>query len=133
MTSDTIADILKHAPSVRCFAIASDDLARANSERAAQRLPKSERRQRARNEYNQWKRAVDSIIADAQTRPYDTIIERLNSLSLDAVSLTFDPDSADDMIDKMVKTIQLRPTLGIGVWEQFASDDLVFVWLWNDK
>jgi len=20
----------------------------------------------------------------------------------------------------------------IGIWEQFASDDLVFVWLWND-
>lgn len=133
MTSETIADILKHAPRVRCFAIASDDLARTNSEHAKKHLPRSQRRQAARNEYSRWKRAIDSIIDDAKTTPYATIIKRINLLPLDAVNLTFDADSAEDMIDKMALTIQLRPMLGIGVWEQFASDDLVFVWLWNDK
>lgn len=133
MISDTITNILKHAPKVRCFAIASDDLARTNSERATKHLPRTKRRQAARNEYNRWKRAIDSILDDAKTTPYDTIIERLTSLSLDAVNLTFDADSADKMIDKIAQAIQRRPTRGIGIWEQFASEDLVFVWLWNDK
>lgn len=133
MISDTITNILKHAPKVRCFAIASDDLARTNSERATKYLPRTKRRQAARNEYNRWKRAIDSILDDAKTTPYDTIIERLTSLSLDAVNLTFDADSADKMIDKIAQAIQRRPTRGIGIWEQFASEDLVFVWLWNDK
>lgn len=133
MTSDTITKIVKHVPRVRCFAIASDDLARTNSQHATKRLPKSKRRQAARNEYNRWKRAIDSIIDDAETTAYETIVERLNSLPLDAVGLAFDAESADEIIDKMARAIHLRPAIGIGIWEQFASDDLVFVWLWNDK
>jgi hypothetical protein len=127
------AAIMKHAPRVRCFAIASADLAHLNSERATRNLPRAKRRQAARNEYTRWKRAIDSIIEDAKTTPYETTIKRLNSLPLDSVNLTFDAESADETIDRMARTIQLRPTLGIGVWEQFVSDDLVFVWLWNDK
>lgn len=132
MTSVTIVDILNYAPNVRCFAIASDDLARRNSEETARRLPRLKRKQASRNAYNKWRRSVESIIDDAKATSYDAIIQRLKSLPLDAVRLTFDPDSADSMIDAVADEIRQRPASGIGIWEQFASEELVFIWLRND-
>lgn len=132
MTSDTIADILKYAPNVRCFAIASDDLAKRNSEKTTRQLPRSKRKQAARNAYNKWKRSVESIIDDARATSYDEIIRRLRSLPLDAVVLTFDKDSADSMIDTVADDIRQRPAIVIGIWQQFVSRELVFIWLWND-
>ena len=134
MASDTIAQVLKFAPNVRCFAIASDDLAKRNSERATRHLPRSNRKQAARNAYNKWKRSVEFIIDDAKAAGYDDplIIERLKSLPLEAVNLTFDADSADSMIDRVSDEIRQRPAIGIGIWEQFVSEELVFIWLWND-
>lgn len=110
----------------------SDDLARTNSELAKKYLQRSERRKAVRKQFNMWKRAIDSIIEDAKTTPFDSIVDRLKSLPLDAVNLAFDAESADNAINEVAKAIRLRPTSSVGVWEQFASDDLVFVWLWND-
>lgn len=132
MTSNTIVEILKFAPNVRCFAIASDDLAKCSSERATRHLPRSKRKQAARNAYNKWKRYVETIIDDAKAAGYDEIIERLKSLPLEAVCLAFDADLADSMIDRVSDDIRQRPGIGIGIWEQFVSEELVFIWLWND-
>lgn len=133
MTSETIADILEYAPNVQCFAIASDDLAQRNAERAAKQLPRAQRRKAGRYAHSRWKRSVDSIIDDARTIDFNAIIARLETLPLDAVHLTFDAQSADEMINRLADEIRERPTTLIGIWEQFVSDDLVFVWLWNDK
>ena len=133
MTSDTINTVLQHAPQTRCFAIGSDDLAQRNSERESRRLPRAERKKAARNRYNKWKRAIDVIIADGKSTAYDDLIERLRQLPLDAITLTFDPESADIEIDRIASDIQLRPAIGVGIWEQFVSDELVLIWLWNDK
>lgn len=132
MTSETVTDILTHAPHVKCFAIASVDLARSASKDASRRLPRARRRQAARNTYNKWQRQVDAITEEARSTSYDEIIQRLQSLPLNAVRLTFDPESADSMIDAVGKEIFHGPLPGVGIWEQFVSDELVFVWLWND-
>ncbi|ELP30094.1 hypothetical protein [Rhodopirellula baltica] len=133
MTSDTINMVLQHAPQTRCFAIGSDELAQRSSERESRSLPRSERKRAARNRYNKWKRAVDAIIADGKSTAYHDLIERLRQLPLDAITLTFDAETADAEIDRIATEIQLRPKFGVGIWEQLVSDELAFIWLWNDK
>lgn len=133
MQSETITAILSHAPATRCFAIGSDDLAHRHSERATRNLPKPQRRQAARRHYQKWKRNIDSIIADAKDISYEATISRLEALTLNAVRLAFDPVTADETIDLMADEIRQSSKYGIGIWEQHASDELVFVWLWNDK
>jgi hypothetical protein len=133
VASETINSVLQHAPQTRCFAIGSEDLARRNSERASRGLPRPKRSNATRTRYNKWKRDVDSIIADGKSAAYDELIERLRQLPLDAFTLTFDAATADTEIDRIASDIQLRPTIGVGIWEQFVSDELVLIWLWNDK
>lgn len=132
MTSETIAEILEHKPNVRCFAVGSDDLARRNSHKLARQLPRPKRKQAERKHYLRWKRSIDSIIQDAPNSDFSLIVTRLESLPLEAVHLAFDPRSADELVDKLSLEILDRPTAGIGIWQQFASDSVVFIWLWDD-
>jgi hypothetical protein len=133
MSSDIVASIRKQAQNIRCFAIASDEFAKSNCGETTKQLPRSKRRQAELHEYNRWKRDIASIIHDAKTFSYEKIIERFNMLPLDAIKLAFEDDAADSNIDKFIEKIQLRPGIGIGIWEQYVSDDVVVVWLWNDK
>jgi len=98
--------------------------AQRNSERESRSLPRTERKKAARNRCSKWKRAVDAIIADGKSTAYD---------DLDAITLTFDPEFADAEIDRIASDIQLSHKYGVGIWEQFVSDELVLIWLWNDR
>ena len=133
MTSETINAVLQHAPQTRCFAVGSGDLAQRNSELDSRSLPRVDRKKAARNQYNKWKRSVDDIISDAKCIAYDEQIERLRQLPLNAITLTFDAESADAEIIRIASEIHLRPKYGVGIWEQFVSDELVLIWLWSDK
>ncbi|MEM6365957.1 MAG: hypothetical protein AAF745_16125 [Planctomycetota bacterium] len=133
MTSVVINTVLKYAPQTRCFAVGADDLARRNSERESRNLPRASRKKASRNRYAKWKRAVDGIISDGKSTAYDDLIERLRQLPLDAITLTFDPDTADAEIDRIASDIQSSHKYGIGICEQFVSDELVLIWLWNDR
>lgn len=130
--SETITNVLRHAPNVRCFAIASGDLARRNSARSVKRVARAKRKRAARKEYDRWKRSVDEIINNARNQTYDDTVAEIKLLPLDAVRLAFDAGEADRLIDAMEKEIHEK-TYPIGICEEFASDEVVFVWVWNDR
>lgn len=132
MNSETIAQILKYAPTVQCFAVGSDDLARQNSVLSVKHRPRTERKRAARNAYRRWQRLVQSIIDDARSAEYDHLISCLQALPLDAIRLTFGATSADSMIDQVSEEIQEKSWTLIGIYEQIVTDELAFVWLWND-
>ncbi len=132
MTSEFIGEILQHTPEIRCFAIGSNELAIRQAEKLARRMPRTKRRQAARNHYRRWERQIDSILQDGRSADYETTIHRLESLPLEAVRLAFDAEAADTLIDDVANTIRQSQRSGIGIMEQYASDEIVFVWLWND-
>ncbi len=133
MASKTITSILECAPNIRCFAIASDELVVRSSKQEARSLPRSKRQQAARRYAKRWKRAIETIMDRARETTYGDLLRQLRELPCDAVTLTFDSEAADNAIDLMAARIQSGPNSGIGICEEIVSEDVAFVWLWNDK
>lgn len=129
--SEFLDELLANAPDVRCFAVASEDIAIQNSQQLPSRVVGSDRKKGAKQHLAKWKRRVEDIIRTAKGRPYDDVVKDIESLPLDAVRVAFDPIQADNFIDELTNKIRLRQC-GIGIWEQFATDEIVFVWIWQD-
>lgn len=134
MTSETVVRILKCAPHVRCFAIGSDELAKRQCEHAVRALPRLERKQAVRRAFVRWRNEIEAISALAKEWPYERIVDRLQSLPLEAVRLAFDATTADRLIDEVAKELSdsTRRSIGIGICENFLTEAVVIIWLWKD-